>query len=507
MTNALRIQLWKETRALLPWWAGMTLSVAAAGLLARLQTNHESANTFMFALMFTHVAGCAGLGALSMGQEFSHRTLTGLLAQPIGRPKLLTIKMAVLAISLVTLVEATHLSVGWNQFSLINRDQVTLRVIVYGPPLAGFFLAPLLTMLSRVLLAGAVFSVAIPLAIMMTVKGFHLGIDAAWRVFFAVAGASGALTLWLFMRLPVLDGPRRPAAVTVLLERPMAPASDEPVSVSTTERSWLGHLARKELRLQQMTFVVAALFVVAWAATILARRFDPLMWPGLSHYALTGLHGAVIATLAGALPAAEERQHSTADWHMLLPVAAWKQWTLKAAISVAIAVGLAIGLPLFLGFVSPSPDDLSFDWEQLLPVIVLALTGLYVSSMSSTGLRALLAVFPVVGTGSLVLAMILQPLEGIARGMRGLGVAAVAPGTIDRLTYVQLMTTLFILVVAGLAALLFVFGFRNYRFGGRGREQIGRQFAWLMAYMVAGALTLAAVGALLGAAATPLMAR
>lgn len=507
MTNALRIQVWKETRALLPWWAGMVLSVAAAGVIGRLQASHESENVFFFALVFVHVAGCAGLGALSMGQEFSHRTLAGLLALPIGRTKLLVIKMAVLAVSLLTLVEATHLSLGWNQILLINRNEVALRVIVYGPPLAGLFLAPGLTMLGRGLLAGAVFSVAIPLAILMTANWLHLGIDVAWRVFFAIAGASGVLTWWWFVRLPVQDGPPRPAGVTALLVRPMAPTSDES-AVLTTERSWLGHLVRKELRLQQLTFVVAALFVVGWAVTILARRFDPdLIWAGPSHYALTGLHGVVIAILAGALPAAEERHHSTADWHLLLPVAAWKQWTLKAAITAAIAVGLAIGLPLVLSFVSPSPDDLSFEREQLVAVIVLALTGLYVSSVSTTGLRALLAVFPVVGTAALVLTMTLQLLEGIARRIGQAGMAAVAPGTIDRLTYVQSMTTLFVVLVAGFAALLVVFGFRNYRFASRGRGQIARQFAWLMAYVIASTLTLAGVGALLSAAATPVIAR
>ena len=61
---------------------------------------------------------------------------------------------------------------------------------------------------------------------------------------------------------------------------------------------------------------------------------------------LTVLYSSVLALLIGSIASAEERQLGTQEWQQLLPMASWKQWALK--------VGTAIGLSLLLGVALPA---------------------------------------------------------------------------------------------------------------------------------------------------------
>src|SRR5262245_16070865 len=92
--TALLIQARKEVRALAPWWAGIVLTVAGSAFLSLGQGGRSP---FPMALMFAHVAGCAALGALSVGHEYSSRTLGLLLALPVDRRKLFGLKTLVAA--------------------------------------------------------------------------------------------------------------------------------------------------------------------------------------------------------------------------------------------------------------------------------------------------------------------------------------------------------------------------------------------------------------------------
>src|SRR5262249_18835440 len=91
MTNFRLVE--KEIRALpLPW-------LGSAGAMAGSAT-FRSGQGLGVGVYFL---GAAGLGALALGHEYSHRTLGTMLAQPIGRRRVLTVKLAVLAVALLAL--------------------------------------------------------------------------------------------------------------------------------------------------------------------------------------------------------------------------------------------------------------------------------------------------------------------------------------------------------------------------------------------------------------------
>ena len=493
MTGALRIQLWKELRALLPWWAGIVFTVAVASVVGGRQTSHDAGNGLLFVAIFAYAAGCASLGALSIGHEYSHRTLAGLLASPADRRTILAQKSVVLTSLIAILLAVAALTFATSHAFPVYRDPISTRMLVYGPALAGLLLAPWLTMLCRGVLAGSVFTIAIPMLIALTTNAFSVAPEVTWRGFLILAALGGVMTWRSFLRLPVVDGPEQSSRVTTLLERPMP--DQRATAQSSQARGWFGLVLRKELHLQQITFAVAALYVAGWTLLVLSRRLDPSgIVTGPSHFGITSLHGGIIAIMAGALPAAEERQYGTADWQILLPTAAWKQWTFKVVLAVAIANLLAIGLPALLQSIHASPDDIGFDVEQVVGVTALTLAGLYVSSISSTGLRAILATVPGLAAILLAATVLTQPIGmGVQHLVEPFARTVVKSGSIGPRTVWRIAGIAFMVYASLMSCLVMTLAFHNYRSADRGRRRFVRQIVLIVGFAVAGAVLLTAL--------------
>ena len=98
----------------------------------------------------------------------------------------------------------------------------------------------------------------------------------------------------------------------------------------------------KELRLQQMTVIVGALYLPWWGAMAVLWRFAPEAVTSLAG-AVAILYGPLLALLSGSLASAEERQLGTMEWQMLLPLPMWKQWAVKTATVAGLALVLGVG--------------------------------------------------------------------------------------------------------------------------------------------------------------------
>ncbi|HXT68957.1 MAG TPA: hypothetical protein VN700_04340 [Vicinamibacterales bacterium] len=494
MMTAIRVQAWKEFRALTPWWAGMMLTVLTATVLGMTPRGH---GPFPMAAMLAHVVGCAALGALAIGQEYSNRTLGQLLAQPIDRRVLLGLKTAVTAILVGLLFLTSHAAITVSQIFPFYRAQGGMEIYVYGPAIAGLSLAPLLTMLCRGALAGAVFSIALPALGAMLASMYGVDFATAWRVFVGVAVAAFAATWIVFSRLSVVDGQAAVEGPSRLFNRPMPDVRD--AATPSTTGGWLRSLVGKELRLQLMTFVVSGLYLLSWAVFSIARTVDPQSVYTAS-FVMTGFHGVVIATLAGALPAAEERHLGAAEWQVLLPVSSSRQWMVKSAMAVSVALTLAIGVPFLLHTIAPAPDDLSFDWLQVLGVLTLTTGGLYISSMSTTGLRAALSSLPLFAASLLFGAIVLESISHLARQLALPAVATLASWSgISSMSAMHLARTGFVLLAVGLWAVLIRLGLANYRSADRSPSPIVRQLSWLAVYGLAGAMVAGTLNALVAA--------
>src|SRR5206468_4147789 len=116
---------------------------------------------------------------------------------------------------------------------------------------------------------------------------------------------------------------------------------------------WL--LAKKELRLQQLSFVVGGFYGLACFGAWSVRWRNPGMADALV-FAFTNVNIAAVSLLAGALASAEERQLGTVEWHTLLPTPAWTQWAIKAGTALGVAVVLGLGVPTLLSSLARSAE-------------------------------------------------------------------------------------------------------------------------------------------------------
>ena len=139
----------KELRAVGPAWMAVACAMVASTLLRDLRP---------FGLP-AYFIGAATLGAMSIGHEYSHRTLPLLLTLPIPRRRVLLTKLMVLAASLLLLAGLA---------SRVVPMSVAFRgTVVWLPFFAALFIAPYLTVISRSPVGGAVFTLGIAGALMV----------------------------------------------------------------------------------------------------------------------------------------------------------------------------------------------------------------------------------------------------------------------------------------------------------------------------------------------------
>ena len=93
MTRGAALQIRKETRALLPVWTACASALVLVALVGDAR--------FYLAALLAYGLGAIALGALSVGHEYSGRTLALLLSFPLDRRRLFLLKLAVLSVLLL----------------------------------------------------------------------------------------------------------------------------------------------------------------------------------------------------------------------------------------------------------------------------------------------------------------------------------------------------------------------------------------------------------------------
>jgi hypothetical protein len=431
----------KEVRALLPLWVG---GLAVLGCLVALRARTAVSDGLMIVLGMLICGGASvALGALSIGHEYAHQTLASLLSQPASRGRLFLTKQSVLGVMLLILAEVAWVSV----FYPSGGNGLIVGVSV----LCGLCLAPLLTMITRNPVAGIVFTIAVPGMAWLPVDWLvarPLKLTAFWTAMVALCAVAAALGWRTFKRLEVTTG-RGPHVF-------MRWSSPGAVVAPAQPHHPLWWLVKKELGLQQMTFVVVAIYLLG-SLGILSHVTDVT---ADVHAAITAMYSGVLVLLIGSLASAEERQLGVLESQLLLPMAFSTQWMAKIGITVGLSLLLAVGLPALL-IVSRGGAVRINEWYAC-AILILAVTSLYVSSLCSTGIRALL------------LSVLATPVVLLIAAQFGLGS--------DHLTMSQAV------MLAGFLTLVLWFGLENHRSAERGAARIGRQV-----FVVAGCLALGGV--------------
>jgi hypothetical protein len=480
----------KEIRALLPTYA--------AALVAVVVGSFSHSYTLIATGLLAFAFGSVALGAQSFGHEYNHRTLGLLLSQPLDRRRLFMYKLAVLFVMLLTLTAATLLMFhDVLQRAASPHTEPSMFVLAAA---CGLFVAPWLTLLCRSTLAAIVFTIAIPglLATGSDLAGVAIyGLQHAaeidrfklllfWRAIVVIC-AVGAVASWrMFMRLEVIEG----HGPDVQFPESLRGRSDARVDTRARQHHRARMILAKELRLHQMAFVVAALFALLWVATASLERSVP-DFPSLPLNAMSMLYAGVLAMLIGSMASADERQMGTAEWQMLLPMPAWQQWVLKAGVALGLAVLLGVVLPAALRYLSPAGDDIhqaARAWrETTAMVVVLTACSLYVSSLCTSGVRALVLSFPTVvallwfvgTTGELLFRLLL--------------LARLPPETRQWLR-VDNLGNLSIVIGGGLVALLLWLASRNHRWADRSAARTVTQVLAITGYITAGLAVLILLG-------------
>ena len=527
--------LLKEARALAPIWLAAGATMWAGAAMGALHVG-------LFAFAF----GAAALGASSIGHEYAHRTLTTLLAQPLARSRLLAAKVLVLAALLVLLTVVAWLMLlqadGMERLLGRGTDGVSWqRAILLLTPALGLCVAPWLTIACRGAMAGIVFTLAIPALCWLAVqiaRAALSGFDVE-----PLAYGPGLVLMMAAVAAASVVGAVRGRARFLGLEALDVSADIAPVlrrrwrgigvsgigGQADADRRFAGirgplvALVRKEIRLQSLAFVVAGLYALCWIAMSLGR-LDQII-AGQSFEALAGIYGGFLALLVGASASAEERALGTREWQALQPYAFWKQWAIKVVTISVLALVLGIGLAAVLEWIFPLVRDsgTSGPWSPpifrgpifrrllgfLLPsalsggalaIVVVVAISVFVSSLCTGGLRALIVALPftaglawmyarLIGSIFSLDTLVLTRLYGAAASptpvwlwMRRLPTASTADARWSILAFEWTGAV----VLAGFLALMLRLAYRNHFSAEHGGSSAVRQMAGVAGYVIIG---------------------
>jgi len=326
------------------------------------------------------------LASLSLGMEFQQRTMPALLCSPIDRLRVWRIKMSVLGAALASIVLVLALCMATN--NVVGQPHYWIYLgISAGLAFAAWATVPLWTLLTRNLLAGLVFALAVPpltLSVLIALLGWLtpsqglLGELSDWFVgslalVYVLGSPFLCLRRWLTLEAP--DQPEKELSVF------LAKASSS--TRVLTRRTWLGSLLGKELRLQSITLlslgvaIVLALLKPLAPQTIISRELISL---------LTGLFAVVAILLAGSTAIAEERRLGTLDSHVLLPVSRTTQWVIKLLLGLIVSLA---STSLIYNLVGAQFRSSEF-YAQLAGALALFVFSFLASSATPNSLRALL---------------------------------------------------------------------------------------------------------------------
>jgi hypothetical protein len=491
-TARLRLTFTKEVRALMLPWLACLVTMLACFALGGPQWLGIGVPVYFF--------GTSALGAMSIGHEYGYRTLPLLLSQPVRRQRILLTKLAVLGAMLLTLSAVA----GALLFPEARAQNSEILAAVVVPVFCGVFLAPWLTMACRNPIAGTIFALSVPgglLAIGEALGAFTYGssISDAHRVRLVIlvwgmlaSCAIGGFMSWrTFLRLEATEG----AGQEVHLPRWLV-WKPQTTSATATKRHPIRVLAMKELHLQHMTLTIAGLYVLGWVVAISLR---PLLPDAMGiFYVLSVFYGALVWLLIGALASAEERHVGTLGWQLLLPIASSKQWMVKLTVALILGLVLAAGLPALLIFVGPTeglhvqhvPLLSQIAWSTV-PGVLLASGGLYVSSLTTSGLRALMLSLPVTFVSTAVTGFV---LNWMAPFVVRIVSRVLSESQLRFITQRwDLQVTLVLMLAAGLVTIALRLALANHRSADRTAGRVWGQIFWLAGYLMLGITVLAGV--------------
>ena len=163
--------------------------------------------------------------------------------------------------------------------------------------------------------------------------------------------------------------------------------------------------------------------------------------------------------LIGSLASAEERQNSTLEWQLLLPMAIWKQWAVKVGTVLVLTAMLSYAFPLAL-----AAGRVGVIGWHAGAIVMLTIGSLYISSLCRTTVRALMV------SGAVLLAL----------GQLLLYVAGAYAGAVSWLAA----------PLAAAVTLMLWFAMENHRSAEHSTVRVAWQVLWMAACLALGVVVM-----------------
>jgi hypothetical protein len=189
--------------------------------------------------------------------------------------------------------------------------------------------------------------------------------------------------------------------------------------------------------------------------------------------AIAVLYFALLTILIGSLASAEERQMGTLEWQSLLPIAGWRQWLIKTGVVFALVLLLGIVLPTIV-----MGGGQSYSIPLAAFIVFVTTISLYVSSVSTSGVRAMVMTLP----GMAALLLFVQIVVAVIERVLGLPVREYLFDT--HVLDISVVLACFI-------ALILRYAYRNHRSSERSAKRLLTQASGLAAYLVLALLVIA----------------
>lgn len=331
-------------------------------------SSHEyMAGLVMSVIVFGFGAAAVLMSLSSLGQEFTMRTFTFAIAQPISRRRVWLVKTVILAIAIIIAAAIALVMVmsvrdaAWNvvlapfisrfprmleyaprffDVQLILQTVLLIAIAAYSGGLwTALFFRNFFTSLSM--------TVLIPIALM----GFTQWIateqstNVATTVVLIVYSACG----FLFARWQLVhaqDVAWTGGVVSFRLHRKSA----DSLSFSFARTTPVWAMLKKEFQLQQVAFFVAAVLLPLHLLSFLARVYIPENPhnPGLYCIVYIGALWFVLPALIGSASVAEERRLGTLETVLTQPVSRRTALIIKFAVTLGLSLLLGAVVPYYL---------------------------------------------------------------------------------------------------------------------------------------------------------------
>jgi hypothetical protein len=325
-----------------------------------------------------------------------------ILSQPVSRGRVWLEKWSVLASFLLVMavLQYTALEAGPFAGRAVGRELMFLTVMLCS---TAFW-----TLVAGSTIGGVAFSLAALLLLEMganiaaaRLSGVAVDLFAPHPLVAGLRVAYAVLTWWLGWRLLArfeVTGEGAGAAT-------LAITGAAPDLLRCRPKGALRNLVRKELRLQQPTFLIAALFTGCWLAALafFALPPDRPRAAGAVFTTMLAIYVPLAVLVAATVSVSEDTTLGVRAWHLTLPVSSRTQWLVKLVITGVMAAAAAIGLPFALAALAPAVVPLTGRELHLPPALVLLLVpgivlGFWASTLIGQTVRAAVATGVAVAT-------------------------------------------------------------------------------------------------------------